>query len=167
MLIRCKWILLRHEAGRAARLRPHFFCFAKKSKQKKATRSLDPCAALRATCLAQAISGVSLNSPSAQTTRALVRCSPMPSKSSQNGRGAWTGHRCARPGGTLCAKRVRKISHKVVQCWRSVGIFSEVGHEASRLAACWPVQKMVLWLAQSNCHSNLVKGRSNSVAGIP
>ena len=44
------WVLLRVEAGMCSRLRTHFFCFAKRSKQEKATRRLGPCAALRATC---------------------------------------------------------------------------------------------------------------------
>ena len=51
----------------------HFFCFAKKSKQKKATRSLGPYASLRATCGARLRRGLAQTRLRLKQARSLIR----------------------------------------------------------------------------------------------
>ena len=82
--------MLRPEAGKCARLRTHFSCFAKKSKQKKATRSLGPCAALRATCGAryrQAAAELASLRQSSPTARCAATCRLLRSSAQPHGVG--------------------------------------------------------------------------------
>src|SRR4051812_33931564 len=67
-----------------ARHATHFFCVAKKSKQKKATRSLGPCASLRATCAARLRRGLAQTRLRLRQARSLIRlrlrCSAQPGR---------------------------------------------------------------------------------------